>query len=361
MSILFEPYELCGMELRNRFVRSATMENKALEDGRPGPMLFETYGELAEGGAGMINTSATFPDARWSPGGAMKPLIMGSDDVIPDFRKLTDAVHRSGARITVQLAPPFRFNGEPIAPSSHSPGEPEKAMPREVTREEMGQILATYQAAAGRAREAGFDAVQIHGAHGYTLAKFISPLFNKRTDNYGGSAENRARFLVEIMRAMKAGAGEDYPVFIKLNCADFQEGGMTIEDSAPVAEVLDREGIDAIEPSGGSVGGANNSRGPIDKDKWAENFYMPLAEEVKRKVRAPVMMVGGLRKFEVLESVIKEGRADLISMSRPFLREPDLVNRWMSGDLSPSKCVACNGCSGLLMQGKPVGCVHRKK
>ncbi len=361
MSMLFEPYELCGIKLRNRFVRSATMENMALEDGRPGPLLFDMYGELAEGGVGMINTSATFPDAGWKPGPGMKGLVLGSEDVVPDFRKLTDAVHQRGARITAQLAPPFCFNGERIAPSPHSPGEPENAMPREVTRGEMEQIAATYGEAARRARDAGFDAVQIHGAHGYTLAKFISPLFNKRTDEYGGSAENRARFFVEIMKSMKDNAGESYPVFIKMNGADFQDGGMTIEDSAPVAEALDREGIDAIEPSGGSVGGTYNSRGAMDKDEWNENFYMPFAEEIKRRVKAPVIMVGGLRKFEVVESVIEEGRADLISLSRPFLREPDLVNRWMSGDHSPSTCISCNGCSGLFMKGEPVGCVFRDK
>jgi 2,4-dienoyl-CoA reductase-like NADH-dependent reductase (Old Yellow Enzyme family) len=182
---------------------------------------------------------------------------------------------------------------------------------------------------------------------------------NRRTDEYGGSAENRARFIVEIFKAMKEGAGEDFPVFIKMNGADFQEGGMTIEDSAPVAEILDREGIEAIEPSGGSIGGTHNSRGPLDKEKWAENFYMPFAEEVKGRVNAPVMMVGGLRKFEVVESVIKEGRADLISLSRPFLREPDLINRWMKGDLSPATCTSCDGCSGLLMKGEPVVCVLR--
>ena len=361
MSILFEPYELCGLELRNRFVRSATMENMAMEDGSPGPMLFDRYRSFAEGGVGMINTSATFADKGWCPGPPMCPLIMANDDAIPDFRKLTDTVHRAGAKITAQLAPPFCFNGEPIAPSPHSPGEPEDAMPREVTREEMEQIIATYGATARRAREAGFNAVQIHGAHGYTLAKFISPFFNRRTDKYGGSAENRARFLVEIMKAMKDNAGEDYPVFVKMNCADFQENGMTIKDSAPIAEVLDQEGIDAIEPSGGSVGGNHNSRGAIDKKKYTENFYMSFAEEIKRRVKAPVMMVGGLRRFEVVESVIKEGRADLISLSRPFMREPDIINRWMRGDRSPSACISCNGCSGLLMKGKPVRCVQRDK
>lgn len=361
MSALFEPYELCGIKLRNRFVRSATMENRPTDKGRPSPELFEMYGELANGGVGMINTSATFADPGWIHGPPMKPLIMGSDDAIPYFKKLTDAVHQAGAAITVQLAPPFCFNGKPIAPSPHSPGAPAKAMPREVTRGEMEQIVATYEAAARRAREAGFDAVQIHGAHGYTLAKFISPLFNHRDDAYGGSAENRARFIVDIFKAMKAGGGKDYPVFIKMNAADYQEGGMTIEDSAPIAEILDREGIDSIEPSGGSVGGTFNSRGALDKEEWTENFYMSHAEEIKLRVKTPVMMVGGLRKLEEAESVIEEGRSDLISLSRPFLREPDLVNRWMEGDNSPSQCISCNGCSGLMMKGQPVNCVFRQK
>ena len=302
MSVLFEPYELCGIELRNRFVRSATMENMALANGHPMPELFVAYSELAQGGVGMINTSAIFPDAGWNPGHPLKPLIMESDDVLPLFGKLTKGVHRAGARITAQLAPPFCFNGEPIAPSAASPGVSKKEMPRQVTQGEIDQIIATYKEAARRAREAGFDAAQIHAAHGYTLAKFISPLFNRRTDEYGGSAEHRARFIIEIFRAMKEGAGEDFPVFIKMNGADFQEGGMTIQDSAPVAEILDREGIGSIEPSGGSIGGTHNSRGPIDKEKWSENFYMPFAEEIKRRVKAPVMMVGGLRRFEVVES-----------------------------------------------------------
>jgi 2,4-dienoyl-CoA reductase-like NADH-dependent reductase (Old Yellow Enzyme family) len=337
------------------------MENMGLENGNPSPQLFAMYGQLAEGGVGMINTSAIFPDAGWIPSLPITPLIMGSDDVIPLFKKLTDVVHRAGARITAQLAPPFCFNGEPIAPSPYSPGEPENEMPREVTQWEMEQIIAIYEAMARRAREAGFDAVQIHAAHGYTLAKFISPFFNKRTDAYGGSAENRARFIVDILRAIRKGSGKDFPVLIKMNGADFQDGGMTIADSAPIAEILDREGIDAIEPSGGNVGGTHNSRGCLNREKWTENYYMPFAEEIKRRVKVPVLMVGGLRKFDVVEAVVKEGRSDLISLSRPFLREPALVARWMRGDRSPSTCISCNGCSVLLMETKPVGCLLDKK
>jgi 2,4-dienoyl-CoA reductase-like NADH-dependent reductase (Old Yellow Enzyme family) len=224
----------------------------------------------------------------------------------------------------------------------------------------MELITVSYEAAAGRAREAGFDAVQIHAAHGYTLAKFISPLFNQRDDAYGGSAENRARFIVDIFKAMKAGGGENYPVLIKMNGADFIDGGMAVDDSTLVAEILDKEGIDAIEPSGGSVGGSYNSRGPLNKDEWEENFYMHLSEGIKKQVKTPVIMVGGLRRFETVEAVIQEGRADLIAFSRPFLREPDLVNRWEGGDRTPSTCISCNGCSGFMMKGEPGGCVFRQ-
>jgi 2,4-dienoyl-CoA reductase-like NADH-dependent reductase (Old Yellow Enzyme family) len=213
-----------------------------------------------------------------------------------------------------------------------------------------------FAMAAQRAKEAGFDAVQIHGAHGFLMNQFLSPAFNKRTDDYGGSIENRARALLETLRKIRTAVGNGYPVLIKLNSEDFIDGGLTLEDSVQVGKMLQAEGIDAIEVSGGTVVTGDHCRTDIDS-KEKEAYWREAAKVFKEKLHVPLILVGGVRSFQLAEQLVDQGYADYISMSRPFIREPDLVNRWVSGDLGKATCLSDNLCRGPLLKGEGIYCV----
>jgi len=255
------------------------------------------------------------------------------------------------------MVPPAIQGGEAVGPTSRKK-EDETLLEREMTAHEIEDSARVFGQAARRAREAGFDAVQLHACHGDTLSKFISPLLNRRSDEYGGSPENRAKYLIEVTHAIKDSAGEDYPVLVKMNISDFRPGGMTIDDSAAIAKVICANGVDSIEPSGGGPGSSYTARGPVDKKLWHEGYFVDYAARLKREVDAPIIAVGGFRSIEQAEKVIQQGKADLISMCRPFIREPDLIKRWMEGDTRPSECTSCDGCIARYRNLKPICCVQ---
>jgi 2,4-dienoyl-CoA reductase-like NADH-dependent reductase (Old Yellow Enzyme family) len=319
-------------------------------NGAPSPELTTLYQRLAEGGVGLISTSACLPDRGWV---ADLSLLL-SLDAGTDLAAWEDAVrtvHRAGARISVQLAPFFVLDGRQVAPWAHQPGL-HALEPGEIER-----LVLSYGAAAARARRVGADAVQIHAGHGYPLAQFLSPYFNRREDRYGGSPAGRARILVEIRRAVAEAAGRDFPVWVKMNTLDGVPGGMTPDDAAPYGQILADAGYGAIEVTGGSPGGSHDSRGPIRKNDWTEGFYLPNAALIKANTPLPVAAVGGIRRLEMAEDVLARGTADLISLSRPLIREPDLIRRWESGDTSPARCRSCNGCLEWVYKGKGLCCV----
>jgi len=224
------------------------------------------------------------------------------------------------------------------------------------------EILEAFGQAARRAKEAGFDGIQLHVAHGYLLSQFLSPAFNKRQDAYGGSVENRARAAVEALRRVRSEVGNDYPVLIKINSDDAVEGGLTVEDSLQAALLLQEAGVDAVEVSGGSVvsGDLSPSRGKINAEE-KEAYFRDAAKQFKEKLRVPVILVGGFRSFGLAERLVNEGYADYVSMCRPFIREPDLVKRWKSGDLRPATCVSDNQCFGPGRAGEGIYCVVDRK
>lgn len=205
------------------------------------------------------------------------------------------------------------------------------------------------------------DAVQIHGGHGYPLSQFLSPYFNRREDAYGGSHENRARIFVEIRRAIEGSCGAGYPVWIKMNGFDGIPGGIDAEDAEIYAEILGDAGYAAIEVTGGSMIGSCTSRGPNKKEEWREGYYLDTAARVKEHSRVPVVAVGGIRRLEMVSAILARGTADMIALSRPLIREPDLIARWVSGDGAPARCISCNGCFELVQKGKPLACVQEKK
>ncbi len=350
MSILFEPRNIGKMEVKNRFVRSATAEGASDEAGRITDRIFHIYGDLAEGGVGLIITGHAYvlPDGRCTP----DQIGIYSHDLVPGLRKLASEVHSGSpdCRIAVQITHAGRqvLRGsvsEPVAPSAVIDTRT-GVNPREITEAEIEDCIGAFTDAAERVKLAGFDAVQIHSAHGYLISSFNSPHTNVRTDKWGGSLENRMRFLMEIYRSIRRKVGDDYPVLVKLNAADFLDGGIEIDESAKIARALAQEGIDAIEVSGSmfeSYTGKGAARTRIRKPEQ-EAYFLPYAEKIKEAVGdVPVILVGGIRSVPVMEKIMVEGKADFISLCRPLIREPDLPNRIREGK-KKANCISCNGC-----------------
>ena len=364
MTQLFESTTIKSMQLRNRLVRSATWEGMCEDDGRPTRKLIDWYRDLAEGQCGLIITGYTFV----RPEGKQLPRKMGlySDDFTEEMKAMTGAVHDACGTICMQLVhaggqtDSATIGRQPLAPSPVECEQfPEK--PAELSKQEIGAIVAAFGKAAGRAKSYGFDAVQIHGAHGYLVNQFLSPLTNRRPDEYGGNIDNRSRFLMEVYRAIRHEVGNDYPVLIKLNGADNLDGGLTGEDAVTVARALDTAGIDAIEVSGGTPASGDYSPVRLNIDSPATEAYnRDLAKNIKQAVNCPVMVVGGLRSYEVAEKAITEDGLDYISMARPFIREPHLAARWAQGDRRPATCISCNGCFKPGLQEGGIYCVIEK-
>lgn len=364
MSKLFEATEIKGMKLANRFVRSATWEGMAGEDGSVTPALVDLYARLAAGQVGLIISSHAYigPEGQAGPG----QLGVYSDELINGLRELTQVIHQNGGRVVLQMAHAGFFanpklTGQPPIAASQVEGF-SKSPRKEMTVEDIQTLVEAFGQAASRAKEAGFDGVQIHAAHGYLLSQFLSPLFNKRSDEYGGSVENRARALREIVRKVRLVAGDSYPILIKMNNQDYLEGGLSLEDSLQIGAWLQEEGIDALELSGGTFqsGALNPSRVGITHEE-KEAYFLESAKAFRQKLNIPLILVGGLRSFRVAERIVEQGYVDYISLSRPFIREPDLIKRWKSGDHHKAFCLSDNLCFGPAMAGEGIYCVVDRK
>jgi 2,4-dienoyl-CoA reductase-like NADH-dependent reductase (Old Yellow Enzyme family) len=361
MSGLFESTSMRGMNTGNRFVRSATWEGAAEADGSVTHRLVDMYRQLARGGVGLIITGHAFVTKE----GQAAPFQLGvySDGQIPGLAEIAGTVHGEGGRIVMQLAhagsrATSRLTGlEPLGPSPVD--RPSGPVGREMTGEEIKTLTQAFAVAALRARQAGFDGVQIHGAHGYLLSQFLSPLQNRRKDEYGGDAENRTRIVMEVLKAIRGAVGADYPVLIKLNSDDFVPGGVTVEDMLYTALKMEEGGIDGVEMSGGTFesGRKNPSRPGKPEAGESEAYYEAAAGRYKEKIGAPLILVGGIRSIETAERLVAQGKADYISLSRPLIREPGLINRWKSGDRRPAACVSDNGCFKPGVTGTGIYCV----
>ena len=365
MADLFDQTIINGMKLRNRLVRSATWEGMCEADGRPTDRLINCYRNLAKGGVGLIISGYTFV----RPDGKHLPFKMGihTDDFKAEMRAITDAVHDEGGSICVQLVhaggqtDSATAGRRPLAPSEVEVEQfPE--IPQELSKDDIADIVAAFGAAAKRAKAYGFDAIQLNAAHGYLINQFLSPLINRRTDEYGGTIENRCRFLLEVYHVVRETVGEDYPVMVKMNGSDFLEGGLSMEDAVYAAKTMDAHGINAIEVSGGTSASGDKSpiRTKINKPE-REAYNLELAELVRKSVKCPVMVVGGFRSYEVADDAVRNKGIDYISMARPFIREPDLPRRWEQGDRSPARCISCNKCFGPGLNEGGIYCVVDKE
>jgi 2,4-dienoyl-CoA reductase-like NADH-dependent reductase (Old Yellow Enzyme family) len=365
VSKLFEATTIKGLTLPNRFVRSATWEGMANEDGSCTPELIELMVQLAHGGIGLIITGHTYV----SPEGQAGPRQMGvyRDGLAAGLTDMTAAVHEAGGRIVMQLAHAGGLadreltRREALGPSVMT--QDAAPLNREMTREDIRQVVEAFGEGAARAERAGLDGVQIHAAHGYLLSEFLSPFYNKRTDAYGGSLENRARIVLEVLQSIKGRVGASFPVMIKLNAQDFVEGGLSADDAIKVASLIEASGIDAIELSGGTIHSGKLT--PVRKGKLdsqdQEVYYRNEARRCKETLRAPLMLVGGIRSFEVAERLLDEGTTDYISLCRPLIREPGLINRWKSGDIRKATCESDNLCFKPAMAGEGLYCVVARK
>lgn len=353
------------MDLTNRFVRSATWEGMAGEDGSCTPALINVAVRLARGGVGLIITGHAFV----SDEGRAGPRQMGvySDALLPGLIAMTKVVHAAGSRIVMQIAhagcrAAAQLSGlQPISPSVF---ENERGVTsRKMTQADIERMTKVFAQAAARAQKAGFDGVQIHGAHGYLLDQFLSPFYNKRTDGYGGPVENRTRMVLEVLKGIRNAVGEDFPVLIKMTSEEFLDGGLTVEEMLKSSRMLEQGGIDAIEMSGGNPYSADYSpfrRGKLDSEEQ-EVYYREAARRFKETIRVPLILVGGIRSYTVAERLVAEGTADYVSMCRPFIREPGLVKRWQSGDTRKAFCVSDNGCLKPALLGEGIRCVVEEK
>ena len=346
-SLLFSPTRIGALTVPNRFVRSATHDFLAEEDGSVSDRNVALYARLAEGEVGLIITGHAYV----SPEGKASPRQIGasSDAHLPGLTRLVREVHAFPSRIVLQIAHAGRQTKDkicgcvPLAPSAVI--EPVmKVMPREMTEADIDLTVRHFVQAAERAAQAGFDGVQLHAAHGYLLSSFFSPHSNRRTDDWGGSTENRARLAVDILRGIKKACGPDFPVLIKMNSSDFLPGGLEVEECVVLSRILAREGIDAIEVSGGTSEARKGSMWPGVRTEDEEGYFLAAAARVKAAVPVPVLGLGGFRTLRVMERALAEGQADLISLSRPFVREPFLVKKFRTGELDRSACISCNKC-----------------
>jgi len=363
LSRLFESTKINTMELSNRFVRSATWEGLADDDGAVAPKLIDTMTGLAKGGVGMIITGHTFV----SPEGQATPRQLGvyKDELIDGLKTMTEAVHNCGGKIVLQLAHAGNFAAEqivkdiPLVPSNF---EGVATTPRrEVTLEDIPNIVSAFANAAGRAKSAGFDGVQIHSAHGYFLNQFLSPAYNRREDEFGGDIQNRSRIVIEVYQAVRKAVGDDFPVMIKMNCQDFEENGFSLEDSVTVGKMLADVGLDAIELSGGLLASVKYSPARMGiKSQDKEAYFREEAKIFKKEIDIPLILVGGMRSFEVAEQMVDNGTADYISMSRPLIREPDLIKRWKNGDRRKAECKSDNQCFKPGFEGNGIYCVTKE-
>jgi 2,4-dienoyl-CoA reductase-like NADH-dependent reductase (Old Yellow Enzyme family) len=363
MAELFEETRLNGMTLKNRFVRSATWEGMATEDGFATRKLIDLMEELAGGEIGLIISGHAYVEPR----GQASPNQLGAydDAQIPGLTEMAKAVHQKGGKIVLQIAHAgchalLKKTGRtPVSPSVMKDKDG-NAFSREMTKEDVQNIVSAMGRAAKRAMNAGFDGVQIHAAHGYLLSQFLSPFYNHRTDEYGGSVENRARAVFETAAAVRSAVGKEIPILIKMNSEDFIEGGMTVDDMLETAALLEKSAIDAVELSGG-IQYSKPKQSPVRTVRIdtpeKEVFYRRAAERFSASVNLPLILVGGIRSFSVAQQLVEEKTADYIAMSRPLIREPDLVAKWKAGDRKRSACISDNQCFRPARDGRGVFCV----
>ena len=360
MADIFTPWQIKDLTIPNRLVRSATWEGLADDDGAPTHELINALADLAEGGVGLIITGFAYIMAEGL--GRPKQTGVHIDALVGPLTRISDAVHKAGGLVAMQIVHAGGqtksewIGQQPMGPSAMvNPAFDEQVVEMSLMRIE--DTIDAFAMAAARVKAAGFDAVELHGAHGYLINQFLSPATNQRTDDYGGTPANRARFAYDVLAATRQAVGPNYPVFIKLNSDDAVEGGLTLAESVSVAQGLFQRGIDAIEVSGGTPAAKKLSASRVVKEASDEGYFLSNAVAVKKVVSCPVICVGGWRSKAEVEKALDQ--VDAVAMSRPFIRQPDLANRWKAGE-DKATCISCNQCFSVVMK-QGLGCGQELK
>ena len=388
----FEPITIGPLRLRNRFIKSGANEAMCL-DGAPTRALVQHHRELAAGGVGMTTVAymAVAPEARTLPN-----QIWIRPEILPDLQVLTSAVHDAGASISAQITHGGSFvtgmkvKGRTISASSgFNPAGMLKGnfLQRAMTPADMEQVIGEFVAAARLSRDAGFDAVELHMGHGYLLNQFISPLNNRRRDEFGGSASNRVRFPARVLRAVKEAVGDTTAVLAKINVADGTRRGASVEDGVITARALEAAGADMLVLSGGRnvestwfMFGSRMNRSELSsvlkqQGEWLTAFMMKAAAssepdiqfremyflEYSRKIRAavglPLAYLGGVKSLANAEQAVAEG-FECVVLARALLHDPALVNKFRSGERAESGCDNCNGCVAYIYHPAGTRCIR---
>jgi 2,4-dienoyl-CoA reductase-like NADH-dependent reductase (Old Yellow Enzyme family) len=393
MSVLFEKTEFKGVELKNRLVRSATHEGMADQNGFPTEKLFKLYERLAQGGVGLIITGYCYV-SRDGKSHAM--MGIDRDEHIPKYRELVSHVHKNGAKIAMQINHCGRQTTKEMTETQTiAPSAVKDNMfldkPRAMTEEDIETVIKNFGLASKRVRASDFDAVQLHGAHGYLINQFLCPHTNRRKDKWGGSIENRMRIVKRIYNACREQVGEDYPIFIKINAYDNMKHGLKLKEGIIMAEMMADMGFDGIEVSCGiSEDGGSTLRGDIPIDvlldefpsykksnpvfkfilrhfgeklvkplPFSQSFNREAARRIKSKVSIPIFLVGGMIDPSAMEDAIEKGDADYISLSRALINDPKFPLKIREGSREPSKCLHCNLCLFRVVTG-PLRCYYGK-
>jgi len=351
---LFSPICIGNLRINNRIVFPPIATNLGDDDGNVTEQLIEYYVTRAKGGAGLIivESCAVAPEGK----ATIRQLSIFSDQSIDGYRQLNYRVHQYGTKIFLQLQHAGRSSVSeyPVAPSP-IPCPLVGKIPRELTIADIQDLIEKYGEATRRAKEAGFDGVEVHLAHGYLLNEFLSPLSNQRTDDYGGSFENRLRFPLQVVQRVREIAGDKLTVICRISASEFMVGGLTLDDMKIIAEELVNAGVEAIHVSGGTYGSVEWIIQPYLIEPGC---FIPLAEQIKKKVSVPVIVAGRISPEVALEA-IRNKKVDLVAIGRGMLADPNLPNKLKEGkreDIIP--CISCNqGCIGQVLSGNSITCL----
>ena len=361
-SRLFKPGKIGTLTVPNRLVFTAVFENLAGETGFITQRQIDYYAERAKGGTGLITVAYANVDY---PGGwvSHNQIRIDTDAVITGHHALVDRVHDFGMTVGLQLGHPGRErmpDPEGVIPGAVAPSAIPGDLcpvvtPRELSVDEIAVIARKFGAAAARAKVAGYDLVEIHGAHGYLIGSFMSPRSNKRTDKYGGDLAGRMTFPLEVVSAVRAAVGPDYPVTFRMSADEFMPGGLTLDETTVMAQMLEKAGINALNVSGGCYG---SIQVVFDTQEKEEGWRAYLAAEIKKAVSIPVMTVGVIRSPELAERILADGEADFIGFGRTVVADPHWPRKVKEGRLDDiMMCVSCNqGCLGSVFQGVYIHC-----
>lgn len=365
MKSLFDSTQIKGLTLKNRFVRSSLWMKMAEDDGHLNNETIRFYENLAKGGVGLIITGYAFISKDEQP----NPKMLGiyDDSFIEEYKLLVDLVHKYESKIALQIVYGGSQNHHPnsskmniLGPSTIK-NRVTGITPKEASTEDIKRIVSDFGKAAKRAKMAGFDAVQIHAAHGYFLSQFLTPYYNRRTDEYGGDIHNRARIIYETIQEVKKQVGEDFLLMIKLNFDDFMDNneGLTEIESIEVFKRISELGVDIIEVSAvneSSGKGLSPARTNI-KQLENQSYFKEATSKIASQVTSKVILMGGNRNFDLMTEILNTTNIEYFSLARPLLCEFDLISKWSNDKSYIPRCISCNKC----WETTPNACIFNRK